>query len=367
MASFHNNNENMQKKWGDVANETNETNQNIEKEPELNNFQKEREDYNLQYFIRTWKNGLREKMSKYVAKKTCLLNETDMANIPSIEYMPKVNKENPDEEIKPITLYHTADILAYAEDKYEDFYEVLKKRHDEATRLEREAAEIAYQKKVDEQLKRDQEKVDRKSDITHILSTKNFSQKDKFVISSNSDIKEYVETGNYYDDNGELKTVASLPLDELEKYLLFIVQNHSLISVRRKELSNKLNERKLAPRPDSKMCLAYINKGENAIRRMTNNPTYTVDDLVDTCVEMDFLYNYTCYQQFVDEDIYDFKHKNKRYGKYTPAEIDIEFKLIAENCKEPAIRHYFRKGYNIAKIPPHLITKYRLGDSESNI
>jgi hypothetical protein len=102
---------------------------------------------------------------------------------------------------------------------------------------------------------------------------------------------------------------------------------------KREILKNELNKYNLKIRNDSVLCDNFI-EGDD---------TYTLNELVNIMVEMDWYYKYTNYSKIIKKLYDDFFHKQKSYGYYD--ELDEYDKMeISKNAKKLSLEQWIRDG-----------------------
>lgn len=115
-----------------------------------------------------------------------------------------------------------------------------------------------------------------------------------------------------------------------------------LIEKRRNELKEAMSKKKLKIRSDSRLCDNYING--------TLNKEWTLDDVVDMCCEMHWLYNYTNYKKRLDKELSEEINFYKEWGEryhfptvYEDVESDIREEIIEDNGGYPNIWPWLKK------------------------
>lgn len=340
-----------------------------------------------------------------------MLNDTDMDNIePTDTYASRKYGRR-----ILITLYSTEELLEYAEDKYDDFFGRLLDKEEKKLR------EQQKQKEAAELLKKQCK--ERKELISTLIEKKEFHPETLKVINNDEYLDTYIETGrsekfstinemetyidninkniisknerqqhvstllkekkysletnqyllhdfdlNWYINKGPTNKLKTM--DDVEKYIDKINQCIITRDDRRTELVQKLGERKLVLRADSSICNTYIRDGIEGVQKMLNKPDYTVDDIIDTSEEMNFLYTYTDYKSIVSRAVQRAKD-NRRYRyreEYSDYDDDDDYNdnynihNILESMKKPAIVDYIKSNKDASRIPQKLIVKYGVQD-----
>lgn len=104
-------------------------------------------------------------------------------------------------------------------------------------------------------------------------------------------------------------------------------------AVRKNELTNALSRMGCQLRSDSRLCNAYIENGKG-----------NLTEIVNTMVEMKFLFQHTRYRDIVDDIIDDYRE----WGEY------YDYDDVSRQARSRAIREFKNNDRNLHLLPAHL-------------
>jgi hypothetical protein len=169
------------------------------------------------------------------------------------------------------------------------------------------------------------------------------------------------------------KYIKSLNLDDFYKNEYFIenlqdknleeyIEKKITRDMRKRKLEEALNKYNLRIREDSKICNAYIKGDLEEVKLMTDK-IKSFDDIVNTVIEMNFLYTKTNYAHRINRK-YRYNYEDSESDSY---EYYYDYNLI-EKTKEKVLIDYYTNNKNnkqkMEDVPEFLREKMKILSDE---
>jgi hypothetical protein len=279
--------------------------------------------------------GLDIYICKSVAKKEYKLNDNDLDELYSFSVQSKKYRKK-----QTITLYIKSEVEDKSNEKYNGKLEQILERKQQKKELNKEKNK-AKQEKL---------KVIRRKEIIDIFNEFN----SEYIENGLLDL--YMEYGykipktkyKYYSDIN-IKSKSDLPI---------AIRNIINIKLRKIEITNKLQNRGLELRHDSKICHAYINGGMDEVNEISNKFN-NVDDIIDAMEEMKFFYDKTNYSHILSNNLRN-NHNKDYYDR-------LHHNLIVDISKEEALYELIKNPEKNSLIPTCLTKlKNKIIDKQAN-